>query len=104
MTRQLSSVQKSVMVPYSMLIWLKKSTAEEKKKQKEQIQIKCRVPAQIAGKEFPHSPLPTPLHCPVQTVDQCTLQLSATNCVIVHSQGHTANFGFPSVGELAAFV
>lgn len=34
MTRQLSSVQKSVMVPYSMLIWLKKSTAEEKKKSK----------------------------------------------------------------------
>lgn len=29
MTGQLSSVQKSVMVPYSMLIWLKKSTAEE---------------------------------------------------------------------------
>lgn len=28
MTGQLSSVQKSVMVPYSILIWLKKSTAE----------------------------------------------------------------------------
>lgn len=27
MTGQLASVQNSVMVPYSMLIWLKKSTA-----------------------------------------------------------------------------
>lgn len=58
--------------------------------------------AQIAGKEFPHSPLPTPLHCPVQTVDQLTLQLSATNCVIAHSQGHAANFVFPSVGEIGS--
>lgn len=32
MTGQLSSVQKSVMVPYNMLIWLKKSTAEEREK------------------------------------------------------------------------
>lgn len=38
MTGQLSSVQKSVMVPYSMLIWLKKSTAV--KKEKDRIQIK----------------------------------------------------------------
>ncbi len=29
-TEQLVSVQNSVMVPYSMLIWLKKSTAERK--------------------------------------------------------------------------
>lgn len=28
-TEQLTSVQNSVMVPYSMLIWLKKSTAEK---------------------------------------------------------------------------
>lgn len=30
MTEQLVSVQNSVMVPYSMLIWLKKSTAKRK--------------------------------------------------------------------------
>lgn len=30
MTGQLLSVQNSVMVPYNMLIWLKKSTAAEK--------------------------------------------------------------------------
>lgn len=34
MTGQLSSEQKSVMVPYSMLIWLKKSTAAGTTKQK----------------------------------------------------------------------
>ena len=30
-TEQLTSVQKSVMVPYSILIWLKKSTAANEK-------------------------------------------------------------------------
>lgn len=34
MTEQLSSLQKSVMVPYSMLIWLKKSTAEKQNVEK----------------------------------------------------------------------
>lgn len=104
MTGQLSSVQKSVMVPYSMLIWLKKSTAEKREKRKH-IQIENRgvqtpcVSAQIAGVMFPHSPPPL-LHCPVQTADQGALQLSATKCVIARSQRHTANFGFPSVGDI----
>lgn len=49
----------------------------------------------------------TPQHCAypyfttqAKTVDQCTVQLSGTNCATTHSQWHTANFGFPSVGEI----
>lgn len=107
MTGQLSSVQKSVMVPYNMLIWLKKSTAKKKAK-KEHIKNKLSrdqiptVPAQIVGIEFPHSHLPAPLYCPVQTLDQGTLQFSATNYAIAHCQGHIANFGLPSVEEIGS--
>lgn len=74
MTGQLSSVQKSVMVPYSMLIWLKKSTAEINKQNI--FQSKRRRPnTQSASANCWH--LVSPLHCLVQTVGQGTVQLSA---------------------------
>lgn len=103
MTGQLSSVQKSVIVPYSMLIWLKKSTAEKNPRtysNRAYMKPNIMFASKITGIKFPQSPLPSPLHRPDQTVDQCTLQLSGTYCVISHSQGQTANFGLPSVGEI----
>lgn len=55
---------------------------------------------QLLASDYPTALCLSLFHRPGQTVDQCTVQLSGTNCATTHSQGHTANFGFPSVGEI----
>lgn len=54
----------------------------------------------LLASDYPTALCLSLFHHPGQTVDQCTVHLSGTNCATTHSQGHTANFGFPSVGEI----